>query len=246
MTNSENRRPRRDPVLAAKARQFARRILEWFDNSGRHFPWRRSGESLYRLVVTEMLLQRTRAQTVAAFYDQFFSVFSCWKDLAGASVEEIGEVIKPIGLWRQRAPRLKGLAEEVVRLGGQLPKTRTELEIMPGMGQYVTNAALLFQSVEKTPLLDSGMARVLERYFGPRDLVDIRYDDYLQRVSRAVVGSANPIRTNWAILDIGALVCTSHSPDCAACPLSRSCRSAATRRPPHKIRTLKDTRFHDL
>ena len=44
----------------------------------------------------------------------------------------------------------------------------------------VANAILLVCHEQPEPLLDSNMARVIERVFGPRKLADIRYDPYLQ------------------------------------------------------------------
>lgn len=192
--------------------------------NGRSLPWRRPNEPIYKLVVAEVLLQRTRAETVAAFYDHFFSTFPDWGSLASASIDEISSVLQPIGMWRQRAPRLKGLAEAVTAKGGRLPRSRAELASLPGMGQYVTNAALLFLGIEKAPLLDAGMARVLERHFGPRKLADIRHDRYLQGLAKKLISAGDPIRTNWAILDLAALVCRKTSPRCSLCPVEQTCR----------------------
>jgi A/G-specific adenine glycosylase len=82
---------------------------------------------------------------------------------------------------------------------------------------------LLFQHREAQPLLDSNMARVLERFFGPRTLADIRYDPYLQALAKAVVSCDRPIAMNWAILDFASLVCQNR-PLCNACPVNRTCR----------------------
>jgi len=64
------------------------------------------------------------------------------------------------------------------------------------------------------------MARVLERYFGPRKLADIRYDPYLQKLAHRVVDCEAPAAVNWAILDLAALVCKARGPRCSQCPLS--------------------------
>ena len=57
----------------------AKRSPSWFERSGRRFPWRRSRVSLYQRIVTEILLQRTQAETVARFYTRFFEQFPSWK-----------------------------------------------------------------------------------------------------------------------------------------------------------------------
>ena len=71
-------------------------------------------------------------------------------------------------------------------------------------------------------MLDVIMARVLERYFGPRKLADIRYDPYLQTLSRQVV-KTRPVGLNWAILDLGAMICTASNPKCSSCPMASTC-----------------------
>ena len=109
---------------------------------------------------------------------------------------------------------------------------------MPAVGQYVASAVLLFCHERPEPLIDSNMARVLERYFGSRKLADIRYDPYLQRLARDVVGSDHPTLINWAILDFAALVCTPRNPRCQKCPLNRGCQDLRLRRDRSKKQVL--------
>jgi A/G-specific adenine glycosylase len=176
--------------------------------------------------VAEILLQRTQAETVAGFFPRFVKCFPSWKRLAEITEEELQEWFKPIGLWRRRAASLYTLANEMARRRGRFPRKRDEIEALPGIGQYIGNAVLLFCYGERHPLLDTNMARVLERYFGPRKLVDIRYDPYLQSLARDVVTGDNPALVNWAILDLAALVCVQKTPHCHECPLADGCRFA--------------------
>jgi A/G-specific adenine glycosylase len=205
---------------------FRARLLDWFSEHGRHFPWRRRSEPLYRLIVTESLLQRTRAETVKEFYVQFFRRFPSWLALSCAPLRQLQHKLKPIGLWRRRSVALRALAREMVTRHGRLPASRLELEALPGVGQYVASAALLFARGLPEPLLDVNAARVLERHFGPRRLADLRYDPYLQRLARLVIRSNQPARVNWALLDLGALVCKPRNPLCHRCPVVATCRFA--------------------
>lgn len=170
---------RQQPRLSS-VRSVALRAEHFYDHSGRVFPWRRPTATRYHQVVTEVLLQQTRADTVASFFPIFLEHFPNWSALAKATEEEIGQVILPLGLWRRRARSLQRLAREVSQRGGRFPAERTRVEAMPAIGQYVANAVELFCHRRPRPLLDGGMARILERYFGPRDLADIRHDPYLQ------------------------------------------------------------------
>lgn len=216
-----------EAVIPARAAGAMRRaLLRWYAEKGRDFPWRIERNNLYHLVVAEFLLQRTRAETVSAFFDVFMTRFPSWKALADASAEDIGKFLRPIGLWRRRSESLSALAKAIAARNGHFPSSREEIEQLPGVGQYIANAIMLFSAGHAEPLLDVNMARVLERLFGPRKLVDIRYDPYLQSLSRVVVRGEHAAELNWAILDLAAMVCTAKNPRCGECALRRNCRFA--------------------
>lgn len=109
------------PGIAAAMR---RTLLRWFEKNGRKFPWREKEANVYHQVIAEFLLQRTRAETVSAFFKAFISRFPTWKTLASATVEDIGQFLKPIGLWRRRSESLAALAKAMMLRGGQFPSTR--------------------------------------------------------------------------------------------------------------------------
>jgi A/G-specific adenine glycosylase len=206
-----------------RIRTFQARLLRWYTLRARKFPWRRRRATKFQRIIAEVLLQRTRAAAVAAFLPRFLVTYPSWDKIAAARTETLGKFLQPLGLWRRRGASLKALAVEMVSRGGRFPKTRQEIEVLPGVGQYIANAIMLFCHDAAEPLLDVNMARVLERHFGPRKLVDIRYDPHLQALSRQVLNGTDAMRMNWAILDIAALVCTIQNPRCDQCPLSSTC-----------------------
>lgn len=223
--------------LAARIRRQAHRItcfrillLRWFGQHARQFPWRHQGASLYAQVVSELLLQRTRAETVATFFPRFIARFPGWEHLARATDAEMRLFLEPIGLWRRRARTLRELGNSIVARRGSFPRNRGEIEQLPGIGQYVASAVMIFCHRASEPLLDTNMARVLERVFGPRKLADIRYDPWLQRLAREVVRSRHARQLNWAILDLAATICTIKSPGCPTCPVRTTCLYAIRRR----------------
>ncbi len=120
-------------------------LLGWFSRYGRNLPWRSARASEFEQICVEVLLQRTRAETVAAMYPAFFAQYKTWSDLADASIRELEENLKPIGLWRRRAISIKGLATYAAGHDGRFPTVPRELGEVPGVGQYVMNAILLFQ-----------------------------------------------------------------------------------------------------
>lgn len=176
-----------------------------------------------QIVIAEVLLQRTKAETVSKFYTLFIKDFPNWTSLAHADISTLENYLKPVGLYRQRASRLKNLALEMIRWKGKLPKKREELECMPFMGLYIANTVELIIHNKPSPLIDVNMSRVLERYFGKRKMADIRYDPYLQCLSYKVVNHRRTKEINWAILDFAALICKAQRQVCNSCQLNNKC-----------------------
>jgi A/G-specific adenine glycosylase len=215
---------------AQRVSVFRELLLVWFRKEGRRFPWRDPDASPYIRVISEILLQRTRAETIASFFPRFIHRFPGWNDLAAAREDELRTFLEPIGLWRRRALSLLLLGNEMQTRKGRFPSTRTDIEELPGMGQYVASAVMLFCHGNRQPLLDVNMARVLERCFGERKLADIRHDPWLQALSRRVVKDRRAIKINWAILDLGSKICTIRQPRCESCPVRSCCRYALANR----------------
>jgi A/G-specific adenine glycosylase len=210
-------------ISKSKIEIFQQKIICWFEIYGRNFDWRQSSISDYQIIVSEILLQRTKAETVSKFYNKFLLNFPDWHAIARADKHDIEKYLIPIGLFRQRAERLQRLAIFMENNNYLLPTERKELDNIPFMGQYIANAVELLIHKKNKPLLDVNMARVLERYFGPRKLVDIRYDPYLQDLALKVVNSPKSKQINWAILDFAALICKARKPCCSICILSTEC-----------------------
>jgi A/G-specific adenine glycosylase len=203
---------------------FRKKILSWAKRNGRTFPWRRKSAGCYEKVVSEVLLQRTRAEVIATYFPKFVRQFPSWKKLSLATEKELQEYLQPIGLWRRRAASIKKLSMEMSRRRGRFPRDKIAVEALPGVGQYIANAIMVFCYNEPWPLLDTNMARVIERFFGPRKLADIRYDPYLQSLAKSAVSTREPALGNWAILDFASLVCTLKNPRHDICPIIRKCQ----------------------
>ncbi len=203
--------------------KFQTNILAWFSENKRAFPWRDENATNYELIISEILLQRTKAGKVAEFFPSFLQTFPNWKSLMDATLEEIVNSLKPIGLQNQKGKRLFDLAQNLKSRKGVFPKETNLVKEMPMMGQYITNAYELFILKKPAPLLDVNMARLLERIFGERKLADIRYDSYLQELCKKVTDHEQSKEINWAILDYASLVCTINKPRCKDCVFREEC-----------------------
>lgn len=226
--SARRRQPETSFPSSQQIERFQADLLRWFEKHSRKFPWRKATASKYEIIIAEVLLQRTRAETVATFFPRFVREFPSWRRLSSSSILQLEDYLRPIGLWRRRAITIQALAREMVKRNGRFPKERIDIEVLPGVGQYIANAVLLFCHGIPQPLLDVNMTRVLERVFGPRKLADIRYDPYLQDLAKMLVYCEEAERISWAILDLAAAICLPRNPRCNECPLVPMCKFASS------------------
>jgi A/G-specific adenine glycosylase len=205
------------PTEVETAREVGARLERWFAANDRRFDWRQWTDA-YRLTVIEVLLQRTRADTVARFAPGFFKRFPSWQSLAEAGESTLIKALAPIGLNRRRADVLKRLSEAAIARG-EFPSLG-----YPGVGQYVDRALRVVAHGEVEAMVDGNFVRLIRRVFVGPWMAEYRKDRRLQALALAVVrGSSDPRTVNWAVLDHGALSCTPREPRCQACPLANLC-----------------------
>jgi A/G-specific adenine glycosylase len=201
---------------------FRRVISRWHRGNERRLPWRDVRDP-YRILVGEVLLQRTRGENAAQTYLEFTGRWPDEASLAKASVAQIAAVIEPLG-FRKRAAYLAAIGADVAAQGG----TSTDpvrLAQLPGVGRYVANAVPIFAAGRRLPLVDWVIARVLRRYFGLAGDRRPNADDALWNLAEAIASRGSARATWWAVLDFAALVCRP-KPACSRCPLASSCAFA--------------------
>jgi A/G-specific adenine glycosylase len=106
---------------------FQNKLLNWFTKHGRNFPWRKNTITPYQVIISEVLLQRTKAETVAKIYPSFIKKYPSWTKLANATSSELEEELRPMGLYKQRSERLLKLSQEMKKRNGRFPKEIGEL-----------------------------------------------------------------------------------------------------------------------
>jgi A/G-specific adenine glycosylase len=203
---------------------FVRELLRWGRRNRRGFPWR-SETDPFRILVAEVLLQRSRGKTVAGVYRALFERWPDAEHLARARVDSIRATIRPLGLVR-RAETLRELAREIVRRGG-VPRTAEGLLDLPGVGPYAAHATLAVAFGRRVPTVDGVTARVYRRYFGLPGDRPASADPDLWGLVGEVTPRRNVREWNWAVLDLASSVCLPRRPRCGECPLEPHCRWSA-------------------
>ena len=207
---------------------FARKLLAWYDEHGRHdLPWQRAATP-YSAWISEIMLQQTQVATVIPYFERFVARFSTVRDLAEASRDEVLAFWAGLGYYA-RARNLHAAAKLMVAdYGGEMPSSMTSLVALPGIGRSTAGAILALAHGQRQAILDGNVKRVLARYYAVQGWP----------------GRANVLRELWAlaekhtpqqrvadytqgIMDLGATLCSRSSPACEICPLGRRCAAHA-------------------
>src|SRR5207302_9281614 len=88
------------------------RLLAWYDANRRDLPWRRTRDP-YRILVAEVLLQRTRVASGVPYYERFLARFPTVRDLAAAPLDDVLAAWEGPGFYR-RLGHLYAAAEAIV------------------------------------------------------------------------------------------------------------------------------------
>ena len=198
-------------------------MLAWGRENRRSFPWRETDDP-WRVLVAEVLLQRSRGTTVAKVYEELFRRWPDAAALSRAREASIASVIRPLGLVR-RAPTLRAMAREVDQRGG-VPGDAEGLLALPGVGRYATNATLVVAFGERAPVVDGVTARVYRRYLGLSSDLPATADPELWEKVDEATPSLRSREWNWAVLDLASEICLPARPRCDACPLAERCAFA--------------------
>lgn len=209
-------------LKSTKIQWFRHQLQVWATQHLRDFPWRRTTNP-YAIFVAEFLLQKTGASTAHPVYETFINRYPTLKKLAPAPVEEVANVLQPLGL-HFRAKRLCESARVIVKnYNGKIPDTEAELLALPGIGKYTARSICANAFSMPLAILDTNVARILERFFG---LSGGRVKSRCKLLWQAAEEVAPPTNVgiwNLTLLDFGAIVCTAKKPRCTECSLRFQC-----------------------
>jgi A/G-specific adenine glycosylase len=199
---------------------FARLLIDWYDKNARDLPWRLEKDP-YRIWLSEIMLQQTRADTVIRYYISFLERFPTVEALAGADPVEVLKLWEGLGYY-SRARNLLKAARQVAEAGG-FPRDAKGLRKLPGIGEYTAGAIASIAFGLPEPAIDGNQIRVLSRAFGVRvNAASPEGKRALREAALAAIPPERPGDFNQAMMGLGALICTPR-PDCDNCPVRGEC-----------------------
>jgi A/G-specific adenine glycosylase len=185
-----------------------RPVLDWYADHARVLPWRGPGVTPWAVMVSEFMLQQTPVARV-------LPVFESWMEA-----------------WPTRALRLHAAATAIVdRHDGEVPAAYDELIALPGVGDYTASAIASFAFGASHAVLDTNVRRVLARAVTGVEFPAQAVTRAERDLAVALVPEEQPAAWAVAVMELGALVCTSANPRCPACPVEDQCAWRTAGRP---------------
>jgi A/G-specific adenine glycosylase len=212
----------------ASISQFHELLLDWWRENQRKFPWRETKNS-FHLLISEMMLRRTRADQVVNVYLNFVDKYPDPNVLANADPKDVQKDLYSLGLaWR--VPAFQQLAQILTtHYDDAVPDQYEELVQLPGIGDYVASAVCSFAFGQPIAIIDTNTVRVAGRLFDIPTHAESRRRKPIRDLIYALLDHKNPGAYNYALLDLAAKICTPHDPQCVKCPVKALCKTGRKR-----------------
>jgi A/G-specific adenine glycosylase len=204
-------------------------VIDWYIKNGRLFSWRNIELDGWRWLVLEMLLRKTRAETVDNNFALFINKYNSPAILYSTYIGELENDLRCFGLYRQRREAFMSITETIVKeYDGSTDEFlfNCPIEKMKHIGHYTYNATLCFCFNIKKPIVDVNIARIITRYYGLDMPTDLR-KAWIWRLAEDLLPFNQYVEYNYGMLDIGAIFCK-NNPLCEGCPLIGRCEYADT------------------
>ncbi len=211
-----------------KARQIFRAmtgpLLSWYSPDTRQMPWRTTPPDPYYVLVSEIMLQQTRVETVKPYFRRFIAELPSISALADAPEEQLLKLWEGLGYY-SRVRNLQKAAQTVMKEhGGQLPADRDLLLKLPGIGEYTAGAIASIAFGLPEPAVDGNVLRVCARLLSCHTPVsDPAFRKEIRDRLKNVYPAGHAAEFTQSIMDLGALVCLPGEPRCMECPLRTIC-----------------------
>ncbi len=230
-----------------KRPEIARLLAAWYARGHRDLPWRKTPDP-YRVWVSEIMLQQTRAQAVVPYYERFLARFPTVEALAAAEEESALALWSGLGYYSRARNLLR--AARLIRAAGAFPADYAAIRALPGVGDYTAAAIASIAFGLPHAVVDGNVLRVVARI--GNDAAEVgspRTRARFREIAQQWLDPRRPGAFNQALMELGATVCLPRNPLCHACPLQKLCaaRAAGTAaRLPVKLRKTETERVEGV
>ncbi len=207
---------------------WSRELLDWFKGNRRDLPWRQD-RSIYRVWVSEVMLQQTRVDTVIPYFHRFMEAFPTIDLLAEADQENVLKFWEGLGYYARARNLHKAAGIVMEKFDGIIPDQPELFRQLPGVGPYIAAAVMSIACGHVIPVVDGNVLRAICRIFALE--YDIAQPATRKKVAALLtehIPDDRPGEFNEAMMELGATICTPASPGCDSCPIRHNCLAKQT------------------
>lgn len=215
-------------LAGTRLAKFRHALRAWFLRERREMAWR-SERSVYRTVVSEFMLQQTQVETVRPYFENWTQKWQSFEALAGAPESEILRAWEGLGYY-SRARNLHALAKQIIA-SGNVPASVEGWLAFRGIGAYTAAAIVSIAQGVPAAVVDGNVVRILARLTATETF--FKDGGAAVKTFAPLAGTLLdpdfPGDHNEAMMELGAMLCTKHKPQCARCPIAKFCAGSACR-----------------
>jgi endonuclease-3 len=176
----------------------------------------------YTLVVAVALSAQATDAGVNKATKALFEAADTPEKMLALGEEKVGEYIRTIGLWRNKAKNVIALSRKLVdEFGGEVPRTREELTTLPGVGRKTANVVMSMAFGIPTMAVDTHIFRIANRIgLAPGKTPDEVEENLMRVIPDEYLYHAH----HWLILH-GRYTCKARKPECERCVIADICKS---------------------
>jgi len=207
----------------ANLKKLQKKLLKNHKKYFRDFPWRHT-KNPYEIMIAEFMLHRTKADQVVPIYKDFLYSYPDVNSLAKADRNTIKNVTTHLGLHWRSNHFIEAAKYIVDNYDSEFPINREKLLKVPGIGDYVAGAILIVCFNKPEHVVDSNIARFINRYFNLELRGEIRRKRKIIEIAKDLFNHKNTRDLLFALLDFTALICKPTKPECNGCVLNNKCK----------------------
>jgi A/G-specific adenine glycosylase len=205
-----------------------KQLLSWSNSNYKELPWRKK-RTLYKTLVSEIMLQQTTVGTVINHFDRFIETYPDFESLAATTEEEICMAWKGLGYYR-RARNLRLAAIDIAGKNSKVPTKHEELKKIHGIGDYTASALMAIGRNKRALALDANLERVISRLYTIKEVKGPKLQKKIQELFETGfifphLEKSGPRAVNEALMDLGRVFCQANKTDCNLCPLKKNCQA---------------------
>lgn len=178
----------------------------------------------YELLLATMLSAQTTDKRVNSVTAILFKKYPSTKALSEADINEVMEIIRPIGTFHKKAKNVIEISKRLeADYGGKVPNNREYLESLPGVGRKTTNVVLSNLFNEPCIAVDTHVSRVSIRLGlateGDTPLI-------IEQKLTKLFDAKQLCKLHHQLVLFGRYHCTARNPKCENCKLKSHCKNS--------------------